>query len=514
MAMQHEQAPGFDASSPHRGASPPPDGAQQGPARPSPHAPAMQAAAPQGVAPSEGGTRRRQAARERRRRRRQEEAGRGTGHAAAATPVTTTWAPPQRRAEGAWAPTQQRQHGSTDRGSRRRCPICRSPFEAGTLSVNVRLRDVIATTAVGSSVDETMLECCICLEVLKNPVTLACGHDGCLECLASLPPLAQGDGGDEAGLDVVGGDDDSGEYDQLMQTLLGSVAFEPGHEGTNVERWHSFAFLPQTASGGWLAFVGLICRSLLEWEFEVAREVLLRRHREQFCWFCVWLAIAWCAASDPASWWVGQLTFCVGVCSLYPLVSHLPDLRRQGFWFALRSWVATGLLINAHNWSQCRPDHEPDLVRQATAHVFDMCSVVWMMGLQTIIEWSLTFLLGVKGLDPVLVRLELWVSAQWIRCTRGRSSSSGDYRRVSRAYYLVWQQLQGQVAANRYDWRNMLWMPSRVLCAREAQQNAATYLLLDVLSVGYAVCYSYSTWLGPLPVLGTVASTQCLVYRL
>jgi hypothetical protein len=77
------------------------------------------------------------------------------------------------------------------------CPVCRARFPAGDLKVSVRLRDLVESTAPATTPAEGgsgAMDCCICLERLRDPVTLPCGHDGCLACLNRLPtagaPLA------------------------------------------------------------------------------------------------------------------------------------------------------------------------------------------------------------------------------------------------------------------------------------------------------------------------------------
>jgi hypothetical protein len=73
-----------------------------------------------------------------------------------------------------------------------KCPVCRARFPAGDLKVSVRLRDLVQRT-IPSGVDgapdesDASMDCCICLERLRDPVTLPCGHDGCLACLNTLP---------------------------------------------------------------------------------------------------------------------------------------------------------------------------------------------------------------------------------------------------------------------------------------------------------------------------------------
>ena len=72
------------------------------------------------------------------------------------------------------------------------CPVCRARFPAGDLKVSVRLRDLVESTPVVSPAQGGgggAMDCCICLERLRDPVTLPCGHDGCLACLNRLPTI-------------------------------------------------------------------------------------------------------------------------------------------------------------------------------------------------------------------------------------------------------------------------------------------------------------------------------------
>eukprot|EP01052_Picozoa_sp_SAG31_P027310 SAG31_NODE_2545_length_5532_cov_4.104546_1_plen_452_part_00 len=89
------------------------------------------------------------------------------------------------------------------------CPICRAPFDVNALHINVRLAKFLAETAASSDAQSdaqkdgqgSKFECCICLETLKQPATLPCGHDGCLPCLRQLRSRSDSEDGDTTSSD-------------------------------------------------------------------------------------------------------------------------------------------------------------------------------------------------------------------------------------------------------------------------------------------------------------------------
>jgi hypothetical protein len=75
-----------------------------------------------------------------------------------------------------------------------RCPVCRATFNKFDLTIDIRKAGLVkvaqraarAATGTGDSDIQEELQCCMCLELLSEPVTLPCGHDGCLKCLRAV----------------------------------------------------------------------------------------------------------------------------------------------------------------------------------------------------------------------------------------------------------------------------------------------------------------------------------------
>jgi hypothetical protein len=67
----------------------------------------------------------------------------------------------------------------------RSCPLCRAPFLSTALVVSRELAEALQQQKLGDAGGGD-LECCICMDVLCDPVLLSCGHSGCIGCLSAI----------------------------------------------------------------------------------------------------------------------------------------------------------------------------------------------------------------------------------------------------------------------------------------------------------------------------------------
>ena len=67
----------------------------------------------------------------------------------------------------------------------RPCMECRKPFTRNSLKPSILLKQLIEAAAERGD-DLRPFSCCICMEVMEQPVTLQCGHTGCRKCLSSV----------------------------------------------------------------------------------------------------------------------------------------------------------------------------------------------------------------------------------------------------------------------------------------------------------------------------------------
>ena len=91
------------------------------------------------------------------------------------------------------APRQEAPHTPASPANNQRqrpCIQCRAIFTRNSLKISVLMQEVIEAAAERGN-DLRPFSCCICMEVMEQPVTLQCGHTGCQKCLSSIKPAIE-----------------------------------------------------------------------------------------------------------------------------------------------------------------------------------------------------------------------------------------------------------------------------------------------------------------------------------